>query len=180
MKVLKIIGGILLGIIAIICALVFIQPSKGYVEKSIVINAPPSVVYRELNGFKSFQKWSPWYKMDPGAKYTFEGPETGVGSKMSWDGKEVGKGSQWIEESVENQKIRNGLSFDGYDGRAFADFIIAPEGNGTKLTWTYEGVNDGLTGKAMWLFMGGMMEGWYNDGLRDIKSYVESLPPPSS
>ncbi len=176
MKVLKIIGIVLLVIIVITGIVVLMQPAEGHIEKSIVINASPATVYKELNGFKSFKKWSPWAKMDPDATYVMEGPETGVGSKMSWDGKQVGKGSQWIEESVENQKIRNALAFDGYDGKAYADFLIAPEGSGTKITWTYDGTNDGLTGKAMWLFMGGMMDGWYTQGLNDMKSYIESVP----
>jgi uncharacterized protein YndB with AHSA1/START domain len=179
MKVLKIIGIVVLAIIVIVGAVILMQPAKGHVEKSIVINAPPSTVYRELNSFKSFKNWSPWAKMDPAANYVFEGPESGVGAKMSWDGKDVGKGSQVIEESVANQKVRNSLAFDGYDGKAYADFILVPEGDGTKLTWTYDGTNDGFAGKTMWLFMGGMMDGWYTQGLNDIKTYVESLEPPT-
>ncbi len=178
MKVLKIIGIILLVIVVIGGIVVLMQPAKGHLEKSIVINVPPSTVYRELNSFKSFKSWSPWAKMDPAANYVFEGPETGVGAKMSWDGEKVGKGSQWIEESVENQKIRNALAFEGFDGKAYADFLIAPEGQGTALTWTYDGDNNGLMGKVGWLFMGGMMDGWYTQGLNDMKSYLEGIPAP--
>ena len=178
MKVLKIIGIIILTLILIGAIAASFQPAEGHVEKSIVINAAPAVVYQELNAFKSFRSWSPWAKMDPAATYTFEGPESGVGAKMNWDGKDVGKGSQWIEESVENQKIKCGLAFEGYDGKASATFILSPEGNGTKVVWTYDGTNEGLTGKAMWMVMGSMLDGQYEQGLGDMKKYVESLPAP--
>jgi uncharacterized protein YndB with AHSA1/START domain len=179
MKVLKIIGIVLVAIILIGVIAVSLQPAQGHVEKSIVINASPAKVYNELNSFKSFKEWSPWAKMDPGAQYTFEGPEAGVGAKMNWAGEKVGKGSQWIEESVENQKIRCGLAFEGYDGKAWADFIISPEGEGTQLKWTYDGSNDGMAGKTMWLVMGTMLDGQYEEGLADLKKYVESIPAPA-
>lgn len=176
MKILKIIGVVILAVLVIGAILTSLQPAQGHIEKHIVINAPASTVYQELNSFKSFAKWSPWSKMDPEANYKFEGPEAGVGARMSWDGKKVGKGSQWIEESVENAKIRNGLSFEGMDGKASAEFIITPMGNGTDLKWSYDGDNGGLMGKAVWMFMSKMLEDQYEQGLTDLKAYLESVP----
>src|SRR5258708_12237144 len=157
MKVLKIIGFVILAIVVVFGVVVALQPAQGHVEKSMVINAAPSVVYAQLNSFKTFTAWAPWAKMDPDAKYTFEGPESGVGAKMSWESKKIGKGSQWIAESEEDKRIKNGLSFDGFDGTAYAEFVLAPEGDGTKITWTYDGANPGVTGKAMWVFMRGAL-----------------------
>ena len=178
MKILKIIGIILLVLVVILGIVIAMQPAQGHIEKTIVINAPPSEVYRELNGFSSMTKWSPWAKMDPDAKYVFEGPASGVGAKVSWEGKNVGKGSQWIDESIENQRINCALAFDGFDGKASATFILSPEGDGTNLVWTYDGENNGLSGKAMWLMMGSMMPDMYTQGLGDLKTYIESIPAP--
>ncbi len=179
MKALKIIGIIILTVVIIAGIAASLQPSQGHIEKSIVISAAPATIYQELNTFKNFTAWAPWAKMDPAAQYTYEGPESGVGAKMSWDGREVGKGSQWIEESVENQKIKNGLSFEGYEGKAYAEFIFTPEGEDTKVTWTYDGTNDGIMGKAMWMVMRTFLDSQYEQGLRDLKSYVESMPAPT-
>jgi uncharacterized protein YndB with AHSA1/START domain len=179
MKALKIIGIILGALVVILGIAVIMQPAQGKVEKFIVINASPATVYNDLNSFKSFREWSPWAKMDTEAQYSFEGPESGVGARMNWKGEKVGSGSQWIEESVENQKIKCGLAFEGYDGKAFAEFLLTPEGDGTKLTWTYEGSNDGIVGKAMWMVMGSMLDGQYEQGLGDLKQYIESLPAPA-
>jgi hypothetical protein len=176
MKALKIVGFVLIGILALAFAFVLIQPSKGHVEKSIVINAPASAIFPHLNNLKSFTAWSPWSKMDPEAKQTFEGPEAGVGAKMNWDGEIMGKGSQWVEESVENERVKTGLSFEGMEGKIWAEFKLSPEGNGTKVIWTYDGENIGLGGKAMWATMGMMLGGQYEDGLKDLKQLVENSP----
>ncbi|HRI79519.1 MAG TPA: SRPBCC family protein [Cyclobacteriaceae bacterium] len=180
MKILKIIGIILLALVVVLGIVIAMQPAKGHIEKSIVINAAPAVVYRELNGFATMTKWSPWAKMDTATQYVFEGPQSGVGARVNWDGPEVGKGSQWIDESIENQRINCQLKFDGYDGKASATFILSPDGQGTNVVWTYDGANDGITGKAMWLMMRSMMPGLYTQGLVDLKTYIENLPPTSS
>ncbi|MBY0434452.1 MAG: SRPBCC family protein [Cyclobacteriaceae bacterium] len=179
MKILKIIGIALLAIIIIGAIAASMQPGDAHTEQSIVINASPATIYQELNGFKTFSKWSPWAKMDPNATYTFEGPESGVGAKMSWKSEKwnVGNGAQWVEESIENKKVKNGLTFEGQPGTSYATFVLEPMGDGTTVTWMYDGKNEGMMGKAMWMMMSGMMNDVYIQGLSDLKAYVESLPP---
>lgn len=176
MKILKIIGVILLAIVVILLGLILMQPAKGHVEKSVVINAPASAIFPHLNNLEKFVAWSPWSKMDPAAKNTFEEPVAGVGAKMQWDGPETGKGSQWISESVENERVKTGLKFEGFDGESIAEFTLKPEGNGTKVTWTYDGPDNGFMGKAIWLMMGSMLDTQYQDGLNDLKKLIESQP----
>lgn len=175
MKILKIIGVVLLAAIIIFVAVVFMQPSHGYVQKSIVINAPVYRVFTEVNSFRNFTKWSPWSKMDPGATYTYDGME-GYGAQMNWNGEKLSKGSQRIVESVENKRVKADLVFDGYDGKAQAEFVLEQEGDNTKLMWLYEGENKGFGGKAMWVFMKGMLDDQYEQGLRDLKQMIEASP----
>ena len=176
MKILKIIGVILLAMVVILLGLILMQPAKGHVEKSVVINAPASAIFPHLNNLEKFVAWSPWSKMDPAAKNTFEEPAAGAGAKMKWDGSETGKGSQWISESVENERVKTGLKFEGFDGESIAEFTLKREGNGTKVTWTYDGPDNGFMGKAIWLMMGSMLDTQYQDGLNDLKKLIESQP----
>ena len=177
MKALKIAGIIVLAIVVILGVIIAIQPAEGHVEKSTVINAPPPVVFAQLNSFKTFTKWAAWAKMDPEAKYSYEGPESGVGTKMNWDGRKIGRGSQWIVESEENKRVKSGLSFEGFDGTSYAEFNLAPEGSGTKVTWSYTGQNSGIKGKAIWVMMQPALATQYEQGLSDLKSMIESMPP---
>ncbi|MEO7990724.1 MAG: SRPBCC family protein [Chryseolinea sp.] len=176
MKALKIIGIILLVIIAIGLVAVLMQPGQAHIEKSIVINAPASSVFAEVSDFQKFNAWSPWAKMDPEAKQTIEGPAASVGHKMAWDGPKTGTGTQWTEEIRENEYVKNGMKFGGSETTYYNEFILTPEGDGTKVTWTYDGANAGLSGKAMWLVMGSMLNNQYEQGLNDLKQIVESKP----
>lgn len=173
MKPLKVLGLAAFLVIVITVTFSFIQPDKGYVERSIMINAPAQEVFRELNSYQNFTLWSPWAKMDLNAKYTYDGPTSGTGAKMFWEGKSIGKGSQWIEESIPDQRIKNGINFEDLNGVFYAQYIIQPEGNQTKLTWTYDGVNNGFLGKMRWLFMKGALGTQYEEGLHDLKYLIE-------
>lgn len=178
MKVLKVIGIIVGALIVIAVGVVVMQPAQGHVEKSVVINAPAGSIFPYLNNLEKFVTWSPWSKMDPTAKNTFEGAPAGVGSKMRWDGPKTGKGAQWITESLENERVNTGLQFEGMEGESSAEFVLTPTENGTKVTWKYAGENIGFTGKAVWMVMGGLLEAQYQDGLNDLKKMVESQPVP--
>lgn len=174
MKALKVVGIIVLSIVVLALIVALVQPAQGHIERTIVINAPVSKVYNTLNSYQDFRQWSPWSKMDPETLYHFEGPTSGVGAKMLWDGKKTGKGSQWIMESIANRRIRNALQFVGHEGKSYAEFILEPQGeNATKVTWTYDGANDGLVGKAFWVMMRGMLDGQYEEGLANLKRFQE-------
>lgn len=178
MKTLRIVGIVVLALVVILVVVIMMQPSEAHLEKSIVISAPAALIFPEVSNYKNFSVWSPWSKMDPGVKQTYEGTEGMVGSRMNWDGPKTGKGSQWIEAIEENKRVRSGLSFDGYEGTSYSEFILEPSDEGTKVTWTYEGTNDGFMGKAMWVAMGTMMSGQYEEGLMDLKKLVESKATP--
>jgi hypothetical protein len=173
MKPLKVLGAAAFLVVVIVIVFTIIQPTKGYVERSVVINAPVKEVFRELNTYQNFTAWSPWAKMDAEAKYTYDGPSSGVGAKMAWEGNSIGKGSQWIEESVPDTRIKNGINFEDLNGVFYAQYMLEPQGEQTKLTWTYDGINNGFLGKMRWLFMKGALGKQYEEGLHDLKYLIE-------
>lgn len=74
---------ILIGVIAVMAVFVVIvalQPADFRVERSAVISAPAAVVFEKVNNLRTWQEFSPWAKLDPAAKATFEGPESGAGA----------------------------------------------------------------------------------------------------
>jgi hypothetical protein len=69
---------ILIGLAAAVVAFVVyvaMQPSEFRVERSAQIAAAPPDVFRQVNDFRNWEAWSPWAKLDPNAKATFEGPQ---------------------------------------------------------------------------------------------------------
>src|SRR4029079_17993737 len=77
----------LIGLVAVVLAAGLFLPRKAHVERSIVTSAAPATVFEIVNGFRRFNEWSPWARLDPDTKYTYSGPETGVGARMEWSSK---------------------------------------------------------------------------------------------
>ncbi|MEN8164575.1 MAG: SRPBCC family protein, partial [Acidobacteriota bacterium] len=84
MKVLKTTLVIMLILVILAVIVGVLLPSSAHVERSTTIDAPPATVFALVNGFALFNRWSPWFEMDPEARYSYEGPAFGPGAKISW------------------------------------------------------------------------------------------------
>lgn len=154
----------------------FLLPSSVHVQRQIMIKADAQTVYTLLNSYQRFNEWSPWYGLDPNAKYTLEGPAEGVGAKMVWVSQDpsVGSGSQDITESVMPSLIRTHLYFEG-QGDAYAAFRIDPVEGGTQVTWEFntEFGND-VVGRWFGVLMFDSLIGAdYEKGLSKLKQVLE-------
>lgn len=159
-------------------------PAQVHVERSVVVERPPSVLYPLLNGFRHFNAWSPWAAKDPDASYEFSGPDTGVGSRMDWDGDpaSVGSGSQQITAVTPNERIDIRLDF-GSQGVADSAYLLEPIEGGTRVTWSFDadltqgqGPLDAIIGRWMGLFYDRWVGADYEQGLANFKRYAESFP----
>lgn len=178
MAILKKIVIALVVLLVLLAGIGMLLPRQVHVERSIVVDAPRATVFALVDGFKQFNKWSPWAALDPNAKYTREGPEFGVGAKQSWAGdpKTVGSGSQEIVEIKPLELVKSRLDF-GAQGIATAQFALAPESSGTKVTWSLDSdMGAGPIGR----YFGLMMDRWigpdYEKGLAGLKALAEGLP----
>jgi len=170
-------AGIALVVFLLIVAM---QPSEYKVERSLTINATTRVLFTQANNFRRWQMWSPWAKIDPKAKMTFEGAPWGEGAIMRWDGnREVGKGSMEITKSSPNRAIQYKLVFlSPMKGEATSEFTFTPvPKGGTKVTWSMSGKN-GFFGKLMGLALNceKMIGDKYEEGLANLKKVVEAAP----
>jgi len=146
------------------------------VERSLVIAAPAEKLFPYFDNHKKFNEWNPWAKMDPEAKNTYSGPESGVGAVASWDGKMVGKGSATITESKPNERIIERMDWlEPMQGVSTVEFTFKPESEGkTKVTWTMYGTNQGLLSKVMSLVFNceSMCGPEFEKGLADVAKLV--------
>ncbi|MBO6517092.1 MAG: SRPBCC family protein [Bacteroidia bacterium] len=95
MKVLKVIGILLLVIVALGLIASLVLPKEMNVNVEETIEAPIDVVWDNMNSFQKADKWSPWYELDEDMKVKFEGEEGTVGSSYSWNGNsQVQQGTQ--------------------------------------------------------------------------------------
>src|SRR5262245_38310569 len=102
----------LAALIVIFVVVVALQPSHYHVERKATIAAPPATVFAQVNDFHKWDAWSPWAKLDPAMKTTFEGPPSGKGAVYAWTGNDkVGEGRMTLTESRPSELINIKLDF---------------------------------------------------------------------
>lgn len=152
-------------------------PANSHLERSVTIEQPPAAVFATLDSFQRFNEWSPWFDLDPGAKYTYSGPVAGVGAKMAWVGNSaVGSGSQEIIESTPDGRIVNALDFGG--SQATASYRLVAEGSGTRVTWSMDSAH-GYNPVNRWFgafLLDSVVGKDYEKGLAKLKAVLESRP----
>jgi len=170
---------ILVVLAVIIIALVIVvsmQANDFCYTRSLVITAPVAKVFAQVNDFHNWAAWSPWAKLDPDAKNTFDGPTAGTGAIFKWSGNNnVGEGTNTIIESSPGELIRIKLEFlKPFKATHTAEFKFKTEGQQTIVTWSMFGKNN-FMGKAMGLFMNcdKMIGGQFDKGLASLKEVSE-------
>jgi len=160
MKALKIAGltilGLVLLIILVVVVLGLIAPRNYHVERSIGINAPQELVFRQVQYWKNWTAWSPWAEHDSTMKVTVEGIDGRDGSVYHWEGdpKITGSGEMTNTGVTPNEKMTYHLHFmvpweSESDGHVEVEKISE---DSTKATWAFYG-DYPFPWNAMLLFM---------------------------
>jgi hypothetical protein len=86
--------GALVAVAVVLAIVIAMQPSEFQVERRASVAAPAPVVFAQVNDFHKWPAWSPWAKIDPAMKQTYEGAPSGAGAVYTWAGNhEVGAGA---------------------------------------------------------------------------------------
>ena|SRR2546423_5900067 len=164
-------------VVAIFCVVVAIQPSHYHIERTATINAAAPIVFAQVNDFHKWDAWSPWAKLDPAMKTSFEGAPAGTGAMYSWTGNDqVGEGKMTITQSVPSTLVKIKLEFlKPWVATNATDFLFASQGNQTSVTWKMDGDNN-FMGKAFGLFMSmdKMVGNDFEKGLAQMKTVAEA------
>lgn len=165
-------------VVALFFTIGFVLPDKAHVQRTEQIQAPASQVFALVNGFRQFDRWSPWADKDPQAKVQISGAPLGVGAHYEWSGnKAVGSGTQEIVASSPYSEVKTKLVFAGFDQPSYAKFELEPNGAVTRVTWT---LDIPLGGNPIGHYFGMMMDRMigpdYERGLNKLRGVAESGP----
>ena len=153
------------------------RPDEFTVTRSAKFAAPPEKIFPHVNDLHNWEAWSPWAKLDPTAKHSFAGADSGAGAAMSWSGnKKIGAGCMTITGSQADELIRLTLEFlKPFKATHSAEFAFKPEGSQTVVTWSMSGKNNFFF-KTFGLFMNcdNMVGKDFEKGLAAMKSLVEA------
>lgn len=162
-------------ILLVFVAYVASRPNEFVVRRTAVMPVSPDRVFPWVNNLKSFNQWSPWSKLDPNCRYTFTGPDSGVGAKLHWSGnKKVGEGLMHIQESQLNRLIKMDLEFiRPFPSQSQVEFQFEPQNNQTQVSWTMVGKNTFMS-KMFCLIMNmdKMVGGDFQRGLENLRACV--------
>jgi hypothetical protein len=164
-------------LVAVFVIVVALRPADFRVTRSATIAAPAAVIFGQVNDLHKWEAWSPWAKIDPAMKQTYEGTPAGTGAIYSWVGNsEVGEGRMTITESRPEELVRIKLEFlKPFATVNTTEFHFKPEGKQTTVTWSMAGTNNFMA-KAFCLFMNmdKMVGGDFEKGLAQMKSVAET------
>jgi len=165
-------------IVVLFVIVVATRPSDFRVTRAARIAAPAEVVFANVNDLHKWEVWSPWAKMDPAAKSSFSGPESGPGASMTWSGNnKVGEGRMTITDSHPHEVIQIKLEFlRPFKATNAAEFTFKPEGGQTQVTWSMSGKNN-FMGKAFGLFVDceKMVGRDFEKGLANLNSASQAM-----
>jgi len=170
---------ILLGLAAAIGVLLVViatRPAEFHIERSTVTSAPAERPFALVNDFRQWALWSPFERLDPAMKKSFEGAPSGVGAVYAWSGNDdAGEGRMTIEKAVAPSVVGIKLEFTKpFAATNTATFTFTPAPGGTKVTWAMDGKNS-FGGKAASLFMDldKMVGADFEKGLAALKAVSE-------
>ena len=147
------------------------------VERSETIAAPPARVYDQVADFRNWAKWSPWEGLDPALKRTYSGAESGTGAAYAWSGnRKAGQGRMEITDVTEPSRVQIDLVFEKpFKARNDTVFTIAPEGSGSRVTWSMTGKKTLMT-TVMGIFrsMDKMIGPDFEKGLARLRTTTET------
>ncbi len=109
------------------------------IQDSMVIKAPPEVVFNKVNDYKSWEKWGPWKKEDSTITFTYAEKTSGEGASYSWDGDM--SGSMTTTKVIPNKEIEQDLTLKTPAGERHPKVYWNFEDvdGGTKVTWGMKG-----------------------------------------
>lgn len=137
------ISKILLGIVATLAflgiglyAIFSMQPSEFVVERSVVIEASPEVIFAHVDDFRAWQQWAPW--AGPDVEVTFSGADHGEGAVFEWAGDgEIGSGRLTITESDPGRSVQMDHELlSPVRSWHTTEFTFEPVDGGTRVIWS--------------------------------------------
>jgi hypothetical protein len=169
------IAAIVLLLIVGLLAYAAAQPDAFRIARSAAIRAPAGTIFPLIDDFHAWTAWSPYEKLDPDMRKTYEGAPSGKGAIYAWEGKKAGAGRMEITEDATPNRVTIKLDFSKpFVAHNIAEFTLEPSGDATTVTWAMTGRRPFMM-KVMGVFMNmdTMIGKDFEAGLASLKAATE-------
>ena len=143
------------------------------IKTSILIEAVPAKVHEVLNDLGRLEDWSPFLAMDKSVTFTVSEKSFGPGAIFDYKGKRIGKGRMEIISSGPSRIGFNMTFFNKKTEVAKSEYLLEPEFEGTRVTWTMSGERDLIGHLVGTLVFDKMMTKNFDNGLKVLKAVIE-------
>src|SRR5687768_13802416 len=175
MKIILRIFGVLVVLVLIAVAAAYFLPRSFRVERSIVIQARPEVVFAQFEDLKSWKNWTAWHERDPAMKLSYSTPSAGVGAWSAWESQTEGNGKMTITAQAPMKRVVYTLEFPDMKMISSGTIELQPAEKGTRVVWTSAG-DLGLNPTHRWfgLFMDKFIGKDFERGLVKLQALAEA------
>jgi len=173
MRALKFIGFVVLFFLAVALLLPLIMRKEASTSKSVVIEASPVIVFRQVNDLNNWKKWSPFNLDDSRMSLNFSESQLGEGASLDWISDDGGSGGLKIIKSEPYKLIKSELDF-GNHGNATDEWIFEATDSGVKVSWSLKLTDLSYPfGRYFGFFLDGLVNPLQEKGLNKLKSISE-------
>ena len=176
MKILKIFGIGIVGLIALVIVISFFLPKSYHVERTVSIGAPAAQVHRLTSDLQDgWPQWEPFSKADESVQTTYGAITSGVGASQAWTS-DSGNGELTFTACDVSNGVEYDMAFNVDQYLSTASLTYNTTATGTDVTWAMDGEVSGIVGKYFGVLMDGMVGPMFETGLNDLKTAAEALP----
>jgi effector-binding domain-containing protein/uncharacterized protein YndB with AHSA1/START domain len=176
MKALKIVGIVLLFILALILIVPLFLPGSFYVTRTNEVNKPIEQVFKAATDYTLRAKWDPWLEQEPEAEVRVGNVPEMIGSWYEWKGEVIGSGRMEILEVEIPNKIVASLHFiEPFDSKSTVIWEFENVEGKTKVTWGFEGTAAYPIERIFMVNIDGQIGPDFERGLANFKKMVEEM-----
>ena len=151
-----------------------ILPKTQVIKVTKTIEAPASIIYKNVSDYNQWESWDPWATIDTNQVRTMSGEAGTVGHGYSWTGNEdVGKGTMTITSLEKDKNVKMDLSFkEPFESNAKVEYTITEKNGKSDVSWIMYNENP-IYLKLLMKLMEGSLKKDFDKGLSGLKTISE-------
>lgn len=169
-----------LGVMALLLLVGLFLPRTFVLQRSVEIRGQPEAVYAKLSALRQWPEWTVWNtERDPGLRFEYGTPDSGVGAMYRWNGPKVGRGQLKLTRAEPEHGVWYDLDLEGGQMTATGSLTFERTPQGVKVVWLNEGnLGRNPVSRYVGLFMDHLAGPDFEGGLARLRTQVEAAAAP--
>ncbi len=146
------------------------------VERSAKVGVPVDSVFNVVADLQTWEHWNPWLLVDSTMQNKINIKKSIVGSTWEWKSEHLGTGRLQIRDIARPNKIYAEMTFFMPKKSTIDEYwTFEPVSkDSTEITWRHDGDLSYPVGRLMGLFSNNLLGPTFDEGLRNLKNYLEN------